>query len=70
MLESVHISRRMLIRDLVRRHPRAVELLVQHRIDPAYAHLSIELAARASGRDPEPLLAGLRSALRPASEAA
>jgi hypothetical protein len=64
MTEPTYISRRMLIRDLVRRHPRAIEVLVQHRIDPTYGHLSIELAARASRRDPEPLLAGLRSALR------
>jgi hypothetical protein len=57
----------MLIRDLVRRHPEALTILYRHGIDPTYAHLSIELAARASHRDPDSLLAGLRAALQPAA---
>jgi hypothetical protein len=58
----------MLIRDLMRRHPQAVPVLHRHGIDPTYAHLSIELAARSSDCRLEPLLAELRAASPPPDE--
>ena len=63
MAQSRHISQRMLVRDLVRRYPQAVDILDQHGVDPAFAHLSIELAAEASRQDPEPLISSLRESL-------
>ncbi len=63
MLEAPHISRRLLIRDLVRRHPGALVVLHEHGVQATYAHLSVELAAKASCCPLEPLLTELRSGL-------
>jgi hypothetical protein len=62
-----HISPRLVIRALNRRFPQAAAILRAHGLDPAQSHLSIELAARASGRDPAAVIADLRAALRPAA---
>ncbi len=70
MENAPYISPRMLVRDLIRRHPMAVNILVQHRISPAYAYLSLELAARASQRDPKPLIEDLRAAITASTAAA
>ncbi len=67
MSKLTYISGGMLIRDLVRRHPQAIAVLYQHGVDPTYAQMSIELAAKASKRNPETVLAGLCESLDPRS---